>query len=80
LYHIQDLQIDAARDFNLIRSKFIINALFSIEKYILKRADIVSSISKGMIKKIEAKYKREVVFFPNWVDTDVFFPLPGRKC
>ncbi len=79
LYHIQDLQIDAARDFNLIRSKFIINALFSIEKYILKRADIVSSISKGMIKKIEAKYKREVVFFPNWVDTDVFFPLPGKE-
>ena len=77
-YHIQDLQIDAARDFNLIKSQFVINALFKIEKYILKRADIVSSISEGMIKKIRRKYHREVVFFPNWVNTSLLSPLPDR--
>jgi colanic acid biosynthesis glycosyl transferase WcaI len=49
--------------------------LFKVEKYILKRADVVSSISEGMIKKIEKKYPREVVFFPNWVDTSLFFPI-----
>ncbi|MEO6731470.1 MAG: WcaI family glycosyltransferase [Ferruginibacter sp.] len=77
-YHIQDLQIDAARDFNLIKSKFIIAILLKIEKYILKKADVVSSISDGMIKKIQDKFKREVVFFPNWVDTNLFFPLPEK--
>jgi len=75
LYHIQDLQIDAARDFNLIRSAFIINLLLKVEKYILKKANIVSSISQGMIKKIKLKYPREVIFFPNWVDTSLFFPI-----
>ncbi len=79
LYHIQDLQIDAARDFNLIKSPLLIRLLFKIEKYILRKADVVSSISAGMIKKIEDKYKREVVFFPNWVDTNLFYPLKQKS-
>ena len=79
LYHIQDLQIDAARDFNLIKSPLLISLLLKIEKYILKKADVVSSISAGMIKKIEEKYKREVVFFPNWVDTNLFYPIKQKK-
>ena len=78
-YHIQDLQIDAARDFNLIKSKVMINVLLNIEKYILKRADVVSSISKGMIKKITLKHPRDVVFFPNWVDTVLFYPLDEKQ-
>ena len=78
-YHIQDLQIDAARDFNLIKSKVMINVLLNIEKYILKRADVVSSISMGMIKKIRMKYPRDVVFFPNWVDTVLFYPLDEKQ-
>ncbi|MDO9372916.1 MAG: WcaI family glycosyltransferase [Ferruginibacter sp.] len=79
IYHIQDLQIDAARDFNLIKSAFIINLLLKVEKYILMKADVVSSISAGMIKKIVAKYPREVVFFPNWVDTSQFYPLLEKR-
>jgi colanic acid biosynthesis glycosyl transferase WcaI len=77
-YHIQDLQIDAARDFNLIKSVVVLNMLLKIEKYILKKADIVSSISNGMVKKIKAKYQREVIFFPNWVDTGILFPLSDK--
>ncbi|MEO6546445.1 MAG: WcaI family glycosyltransferase [Ferruginibacter sp.] len=78
-YHIQDLQIDAARDFKLIKSQLLIKILLKVEKYIIKRADVVSSISQGMIKKIELKYPREVVFFPNWVDTGIFFPLNQKE-
>lgn len=78
LYHIQDLQIDAARDFKMIKSAFVINMLLKIEAYILKHADVVSSISLGMIKKIEIKCQREVVLFPNWVDTGKIFPLPEK--
>ncbi|MEJ7738047.1 MAG: WcaI family glycosyltransferase [Chitinophagaceae bacterium] len=78
LYHIQDLQIDAARDLKMIQSQTLLNALLSVEKYILKNADLVSSVSPGMIKRIRAKYKREIIFFPNWVDTKLFYPLEGR--
>lgn len=79
LYHIQDLQIDAAYDLRMIKSKKIINTLFKIENYILRNADTVSSISPAMIKKIKQKHEREVVFFPNWVDTSLFYPMTEKE-
>ena len=78
LYHVQDMQIEAARDLKLFSKKRILAGLFKVEHSILKQADYVSSISAGMIKKIKAKVNRDVVFFPNWADTDIFFPLPDR--
>ncbi|RFM27386.1 WcaI family glycosyltransferase [Deminuibacter soli] len=77
-YHIQDLQIEAARDLKMIRSEKVVKTLFSVEKYILDRADTVSSISDGMIKKIREKVKKEVTFFPNWVDISLFHPLEDK--
>jgi len=78
LYHVQDLQIEAARDLKLFSNKKVLSSLFKTEINILRSADYVSSISKGMIKKIQAKINRDVTFFPNWVDTDYFFPLPSK--
>jgi len=79
LYHVQDLQIEAARDLKLFSNKNVLSMLFRTERRILKSADYVSSISTGMIKKIKAKVNREIIFFPNWVDTDYFFPLGPRE-
>jgi len=78
LYHVQDLQIEAARDLKLFSNKEILGNLFKAELTILRNADYVSSISNGMIKKIQAKMNREIIFFPNWVDTVTFFPIPSR--
>jgi len=52
--------------------------LYKAEKYILKRSDVISSISQGMINRIEAKAGRKVIFFPNWVETSVFFPVADK--
>ena len=79
VYHIQDLQIEAARDLQLIKSKSAIRALFRIEKFIIKNADTVSSISKGMIHKIKEKTdNKEIVFFPNWADLNFFYPMNNK--
>ncbi|WP_126245925.1 WcaI family glycosyltransferase [Chitinophaga rhizosphaerae] len=78
LYHIQDLQIDAARDLNMIRSGKMINAMLKLEKFILRESDCVSSISDGMIRQISGKLDRRIELFPNWADVDKFHPLPGR--
>ena len=75
IYHIQDLQIDAARDLGIIKSKFIINYFLWIEKFILKNADFISTISPGMREKIMYKFNKEVILFPNWVDIKSFFPI-----
>lgn len=79
LYHIQDLQIEAARDLKMIKSQGVINLLFKLEKYIFDKADYVSSISEGMVTKIEAKAKKESLFFPNWADTNLFSPLENKQ-
>jgi colanic acid biosynthesis glycosyl transferase WcaI len=78
VYHIQDLQIEAARDLKMIKSPKVIDALFNVEKFIFKKADIVSSISEGMVSKIEAKAKKDVLFFPNWADTNSFHPIADK--
>ena len=79
LYHIQDLQIDAARDLGIIKSKFILNYFFWIEKFILKNVDYISTISSGMKEKIKDKCGSEVLLFPNWVDIKSFFPIVDKN-
>lgn len=79
VYHVQDLQIEAARDLQMVRSKKMIGLLFAMERFILKRTDQLSSISTGMVKKMKEKTGRDIVFFPNWSDTSKFFPLPDRQ-
>lgn len=78
VYHVQDLQIEAARDLAMIRSKRLINMLLRIERLILRNADHVSSIADGMIRKIGDKTGREVLLFPNWVDVSKFHPLTDK--
>jgi len=75
IFHVQDLQIEAARDLQMIRSKMLIRVLFGLESFIMKRAATLSSISAGMVGKVKLKTKREVVLFPNWSDTSRFYPL-----
>ncbi len=79
IYHIQDLQIDAARDLKIIRSGYFLKILFNIEKYILREADIVSTISEGMMQKVKAKCNKDIVHFPNWVDTRLFYPQSNKE-
>ncbi|NLR80991.1 WcaI family glycosyltransferase [Chitinophaga eiseniae] len=78
LYHIQDLQVDAAKDLGMIKAGWLLKALFATERFILQQADIVSSIAEGMIRKIKAKFNGEVLLFPNWVDITSFYPMDNR--
>ncbi|WP_316833802.1 WcaI family glycosyltransferase [Pedobacter nutrimenti] len=74
-YHIQDLQIDAAKELKMLKPDWIFSILFALEKRILKKSDLVSTISEGMRKKLLAKVQRQVMLFPNWVDTTLYFPV-----
>lgn len=78
VYHIQDLQIEAARDLNLIRSNWLLGRLFRLESYIFRRSDLISSISESMVARIEKKSQKKVVLFPNWVDDTFFYPIKAK--
>lgn len=75
VYHIQDLQIDAAIDLNIIKQGWLQKLLIGIERFILNHATIVSTISTGMQQKILAKKTQltNVLLFPNWVDNSRIF-------
>lgn len=78
-YHIHDMQIEAARQLKVIKADIAFKVLLKFEKYILNRVDYVSTISGGMKAKVQKKVKRDIIMFPNWVDTQKLFPLNNRK-
>jgi len=78
IYHVQDLQIDAAINLGLIKSKSLIRLIYSMERYILSNADFVSTISDGMVRELKNKFNRDVILFPNWADSKVFFQISDK--
>lgn len=72
--HIQDFEFDAAIDSGLLtgNKKVVIDLLQSIEKFVLSKADIVSTISFGMIAKLKQKSKTNTFYLTNWIDTTKF--------
>lgn len=78
LYHVQDLQIEAAQDLGMLSNNKLLSKLYEVEANILSKVDFVSTISEGMIEKVAAKVDKEVIFFPNWADTSFFYPIADR--
>ncbi len=78
VYHIQDMQIEAAQDLNMIKSKKIIDILYKVERFIFKNTDVISSISESMVAKIEEKTNKKVILFPNWTNITYFSPISDK--
>ncbi len=72
--HIQDFEFDAAIDSGLLggNKKRIINGLLWIEKLVLKKAIIVSTISNDMLNKLQRKNVVNSYYLPNWIDISLF--------
>jgi colanic acid biosynthesis glycosyl transferase WcaI len=79
LYHIQDLQVDAAHDLGIIKSKSILKIFFFLEKLILKHSESISTISAGMMERVKNKCNKDIAFFPNWVDVEAFHPVVDKS-
>lgn len=75
--HIQDFEIDAAFELGILSSKPLRRLVLSFERFLLRRFDCVSTISRKMQERLDGKGvdKRKQVFFPNWVDTEGIYPL-----
>jgi len=79
--HIQDLQVDAAKELGMIKNKTFLNLMFSMERFILKHSNKVSTISLGMQLKINGKgiTADKQMLFPNWVDEKNIMPLSKEQ-
>lgn len=81
IYHIQDLQVDIARDLKMIKNKSLLNILFSLERFIMNHSTKISTISDGMENEILEKGvdKSKIWRLPNWVDSNLIYPIPKEK-
>lgn len=72
--HIQDFEFDAAIDSGLLsgNKKAIIKTLLWVEKKVLKKADVVSTISYGMLNKLKEKTETKTYYLTNWIDISLF--------
>ncbi|SAL38750.1 glycosyltransferase WbuB [Caballeronia humi] len=79
--HIQDFEVDAAFDLGLLKNERAGRAALAVERWLMQRFDVVSSISEKMIGRAAKKGVAIAKTFhlPNWVDTTAIFPLDRRS-
>ena len=75
--HIQDFEVDVAFQMGLLKGKALQRLVLASERWVLRRFDVVSAISRKMMERLATKgvTPEKVCFFPNWVDIDHVRPL-----
>jgi len=76
IMHIQDFEVDAMLGLGLSRGGRLKRFATGIESWLLKKFDVVSSISFSMLENARAKGvdEKKLLFFPNWADTNFVTP------
>src|SRR5262245_6049826 len=76
VFHVQDLQPDAAIQTGMLKPGWFTRALLALEARTYALADRVSSISDGMLARIRAKgvAQAKTLLFANWANDDVVAP------
>jgi colanic acid biosynthesis glycosyl transferase WcaI len=75
--HIQDYEVDAMLGLGMAGKSLIIPRIaYGIESWLMRRFDVVSTISYSMMEKAKKKgvLAEKVMFFPNWADTEFVTP------
>jgi colanic acid biosynthesis glycosyl transferase WcaI len=74
--HVQDLEVDAAFTMGILKGKWLRKIVLGLESWLMRRFDLVTTISDRMLEKIKGKgiVAEKSTLFPNWVDTSAIFP------
>ena len=74
--HIQDFEVDAMFGLGMVSEGKVARIVKRTESWLMKRFDVVSSISYSMLENAERKGvdKSKLLFFPNWADTSFVTP------
>lgn len=70
IIHVQDLQVDAARELGIIPQSGLLTCLERLEGFLLQRATAVTTISTGMAARLRSKGVPDsrLHLIPNWAD------------
>jgi colanic acid biosynthesis glycosyl transferase WcaI len=75
VYHVQDLQVDAALDLKMLPAR-LEGPLRWSERWQLERMDLVTACGRGMLPRLAAKGRLRLRprHWPNWADVDTMRP------
>jgi colanic acid biosynthesis glycosyl transferase WcaI len=75
--HVQDFEIDAAFETDLLRGDRLRRVATAAERLLIRRFDRVSSISAAMCDRLGSKGVAEerIRLLPNWIDAGAIYPL-----
>jgi len=82
LFHVPDLQPDAAADLGMLREGRLLRALYAIERMAYSSAALVSTLTDSMRERILGKGipDEKVVLLPDWADPTLFeVPFSGGE-
>ena len=76
VFHIQDLQVDAAIRLGILRNRRLASVMSKIESFFLRRATRVSTITEPMRQRIVQRGvpQERTLLLPNWANLDVVKP------
>lgn len=76
--NVQDILPEAAIRVGLIRNKWMIRALETLEKFAYRTADSIGVIADGFVENLVKKgvSRSKIRCIPNWVDVNFIRPLP----
>lgn len=79
IFHFQDLQVDAARELGILRQSLLLAAMARLERFLLRRAAAVTTISQAMAARLQEKGvpAARLHLLPNWADVEHIRPA-GR--
>jgi colanic acid biosynthesis glycosyl transferase WcaI len=79
--HIQDYEVDAAFDLGLVRGMRSRRLALAVERSLLRRFDMVSSLSAKMVERaiVKGADPLKTCCLPNWVDTRSIVPLARAR-
>jgi colanic acid biosynthesis glycosyl transferase WcaI len=77
VFHVQDLQPDAAIDLGMLEPGLLTRFFHLVEKATYRAVDHVSTISYGMLEKIASKGvpRHKLALFRNWAHDDLVQPM-----
>lgn len=80
IFHVQDLQPDAAVDLGMLKPGLLATLFYRLEKLTYRLCDRVSAVSIGMLQRIAAKGvpKVKLILFRNWANDEHIVPLSNE--
>lgn len=81
IFHIQDLQPDAADELGMIKNETLLKVLYKLESFIYSVSTLISVISDKMKERIIKKgfIADKIYVLPNWTDLEQIKPMPSEN-